>query len=137
MATYQELIDQARPIADRLQYDGQLTEDVAARWAAMDVVLRDTTGTGAPPITSGYRDLSKQRQLYERWRAGDSGVIVRPARTSWHTEGRAIDVDRSHPNFEVFVRMWEDSGGRWGGRFSSPDPVHFDVPGPDAPRAAY
>ena len=136
MASQRELVERAEIVADTLRESG-LSDPVADRYAAFDVVLEDRTGSGAPPIVSGYRDLSKQQSLYRRWRAGDPGVIVRPARTSWHTEGRAIDVDRTHPNFETFVRMWEDSGGRWGGRFSKPDPVHFDVPGPNAPRPAY
>lgn len=136
MATTRELIDQAEAIADIMMAD-DLAEDVAARWAAFHVVLLDRTGTGAPAITSGYRSPQKQRELLKRWEAGDPGVVAKPARTSWHMEGRAIDVDTSHPNFDAFRQMWEDSGGRWGGRFSDPDEVHFDVPGSTSPRPAY
>jgi len=137
MATLDQLTDQALTIAERLISDESFHEAVAARYAAADVILSDRTGKGAPPITSGYRPLWKQRELYRRWTAGDPGVIVRPARTSWHTEGRAIDVDRRHQNFDLFVAVWEALGGRWGGRFSKPDPVHFDVPGSSPPRPAY
>lgn len=136
MATARELIEAAQPIADALM-EQRLAEDVAARYAAFDVVLRDRTGDGAPAIVSGYRSPAKQRELLQRWEAGDPGIVAKPARFSWHMEGRAIDVDTSHPNFEAFRQMWEDSGGRWGGRFSNPDAVHFDVPGSVSPEPAY
>lgn len=137
MATRDELIDMAVAQAERLHYDEHLHPEIAARYAAADAVLRSRFGEGAPPITSGFRSPAKQRELLRRFEAGDPGIVVRPARTSWHMEGRAIDVSRGHPMFDTFRAVWEDSGGRWGGRFSNPDDVHFDVPGPNPPRPAY
>lgn len=70
------------------------------------------------------------------------GAIVPPAKMSNHMVGMAIDcniqrgsvwynsVGMSHPIGAIldFIIQCEAVGIRWGGRFSKPDPVHFDYP---------
>jgi hypothetical protein len=59
-------------------------------------------------------------------------VAVGGAIASRHLAGRAIDigflgVDRPPTEwFAIGGALWERMGGRWGGRFRSPDPLHFD-----------
>jgi len=57
------------------------------------------------------------------------------AERSLHLYGLAFDLqveglkrDELHPYFwQTLGEWWESLGGRWGGRFSSPDSNHFDV----------
>jgi hypothetical protein len=57
------------------------------------------------------------------------------AERSLHLLGLAFDVqvegvprDELHPYFWRWLgEWWESLGGRWGGRFSTYDPNHFDV----------
>lgn len=80
-------------------------------------------------ITSGYRDPRRQRLLQARWDAGNrAGLVARPASRSWHMQGLAVDVSTRSPNFPVFRWLMIHWGARWGGNFSSYDPVHFDTP---------
>lgn len=52
-----------------------------------------------------------------------------------HLDGMAFDVqlwpflrdEVPLPYWEVLGRFWEALGGRWGGRFSTPDVNHFDA----------
>lgn len=87
-----------------------------------------------PKITSGLRDPQKQLNMQLRWDQGNrAGLVTRPASRSWHTIGRAIDVDTSAQAFELYTAMMERQGARWGGRFRSTDPVHFDLPAGNQP----
>lgn len=141
MASLQELTDAAARIAEQLQYDQRLDPAVAERYAAADVAIREVLQGEAPRITSGYRDPADVRALLRRYEAGDPGIIYKPARQSWHLPdpdsglARAIDVDRSSPFYDAFVKVWREFGGRVGADFG--DPVHFDVPGPHPPTPAY
>jgi hypothetical protein len=82
-----------------------------------------------PDIVSGYRSPRKQRELLDRWQLGDrAGLVARPACQSWHMNGKAIDVQTRVSGFDAYRYMMEKWGVRWGGRFNSPDPVHFDWP---------
>lgn len=116
-----------------------LSPDIAYGYAGIDAYLWASTGQGAPRIISGFRSLSRQRQLAERWFSGNRvGLVAKPARRSWHTLGRALDLDRSDPNYNTFISWWKQWYGpalRVGETFG--DPGHADVPGPESPRAAY
>lgn len=112
----------------------RLDPEMAVRVAVLLYVL-SLYGINAQ-ISSGYRDLAYQAQLYNRWKWGEKG-IYKPARFSWHTNGRAVDIPLSGPDLDLAVYVWKWLGGRWGGDFSNPDPVHFDLPGPVPPLAAY
>jgi uncharacterized protein YcbK (DUF882 family) len=101
-------------------------------------------GQAAPGLTlevvSGYRSPAYQAELRDRWDRGvRTGLVVRPARTSRHTQGRAVDVQFAYLGERVAVRatprdywLFLDSllapvGVRWGGRFRPPDPNHFEL----------
>lgn len=87
-----------------------------------------------PDIISGFRSPERQAELLERWLAGDrQGIAARPACRSWHTVGRAWDVQTQVQGFQWYRYFCEYLGARWGGRFSSPDVPHFDLPGPEDP----
>jgi len=141
MASLEQLTDEAERIAERLQYDENLDPDVALRYAAADVAIREVLGGSAPEITSGFRSPADVRNLLRRYEAGDPGVVYKPARQSWHLPdpvsglARAIDVDRRSEFLDAFTRVWRSFGGRVGADFG--DPVHFDVPGPNPPKPAY
>lgn len=87
------------------------------------------SGQTAPQITSGRRSRAHQLRLRRRFDAGDRrGLVVRPALKSAHVEGIAFDI-RSGSHTQVFAAWIKEIGGRWGGDFSTPDPVHFDLRG--------
>lgn len=85
-------------------------------------------------IHSGFRDIDRQRELYQEWEAGQ--IANKPAQRSWHTEGRALDV--SFGQYQaIFGQIAGMLGIRWGGNFNRADPNHFDVPGPNPPQNAW
>ena len=47
---------------------------------------------------------------------------------SYHAYGLACDFNNG-PFSEQFIRIWEEIGWCWGGRFSRPDPMHFSYKG--------
>lgn len=56
------------------------------------------------------------------------------APNSWHLDGLAFDlwipgrrVSDDPDLWSEIGQVWESLGGRWGGRFTRPDPNHFDV----------
>lgn len=84
-------------------------------------------GIRSPRIVSGLRSAAAQAALQARWDRGDrSGLIVRPASNSSHTRGEAFDLERG-PHLAQFGEWAPYVGLRWGGKFSTPDPVHFDL----------
>ena len=95
--------------------------------AFASALLYARTGRGAPPITSGFRSQAKQDELRRRWAAGEPG-IYKPARVSKHSSRRAIDVSTRDPNFSLYKDFMKMLGVKWGGDFSRPDPVHFELP---------
>lgn len=108
--------------------------ETARAYAYAAVATWWTTGKWISP-TSGYRDPSKQRELYQRWLNGESG-ISRPARQSWHMAGRAFDVSRFNPEFNTFrAFIAQVPGIRDGSTFE--DPGHFDLPMATLPPAAF
>ena len=82
-------------------------------------------------LESAYRSPEYQKQLQQRWDRGDrAGLKVRPATNSLHSEGRAFDVgavgpDPSSETWRRIGSVGESLGLSWGGRFQTPDPVHF------------
>jgi hypothetical protein len=87
-------------------------------------------GVRSPDITSGRRSAAYQAELRARWDRGDRrGLVARPALTSAHTEGRAFDLAASSRDLQILGSLAPYAGLRWGGTFSEPDPVHFDLRG--------
>jgi len=86
------------------------------------------TWNDRPDIISGYRSPAEQRQLLQRWNAGDHvGINAKPACQSWHTLGRALDVENNRREWlEVYGMLMEYLGARWGKSFG--DVNHFDLP---------
>jgi peptidoglycan L-alanyl-D-glutamate endopeptidase CwlK len=82
-------------------------------------------------ITSGYRDMAKQEQLYSQ------NPSNAPAGRSYHNYGFAIDVNSNTPHLRKasskqkwidsgLVALGKELGMKWGGDFHSyHDPVHF------------
>lgn len=78
---------------------------------------------------SGRRSHEEQRLLRDQGRPA--------AQRSWHTEGRAGDVivdDRMKPMFDDMARWL---GIRVGSDFTTPDPNHYDLPGPTQPQPSW
>ena len=90
-----------------------------------DAVLE--MGIGPITVTSGYRSPAYQRQLQARWDAGNrSGLVVRPADSSAHSRGEAVDISLPDPADLAKLGPWARRNGYlWGGDFRTPDPVHF------------
>lgn len=83
---------------------------------------------GLPAIaTSGRRTLQRQQELIA---AG-----LTKATKSRHLQGTALDVGflgyraaQVPPEWWALAGdIWEEMGGRWGGRFQTPDVLHFDA----------
>lgn len=78
-----------------------------------------------PLVTSARRTRSQQRRLYHRYLAGLNPFPVAPPGTSKHEYGLAFDLlVTPYDALEELGRIWEQAGGRWGGRG---DPVHFEI----------
>lgn len=81
-------------------------------------------------VTSSRRSRSKQAQLYERYRSGQSPIPAAPPGGSLHQYGLAFDLARigknplNDPLLNWLGQLWEYIGGRYGGQR---DPVHFQV----------
>lgn len=81
-----------------------------------------------PVVVSGYRSPEYQRSLQERWDRGErEGLSVRPATHSRHSDGLAFDLGNDEWVLYYFGPYAERRGGRWGGRFLTPDVGHFEV----------
>jgi len=87
-----------------------------------------------PRVTSTLRSHAQQRQLYQRYLAGQQEYPVARPGTSAHEFGWAFDMVvtpmESLPDVGAY---WEALGGVWGGNprkaGSRYDPVHFEYPG--------
>ena len=81
-------------------------------------------------VTSGFRDMKKQAELYERWVSGLSEIPAAPPGRSLHNYGLAFDlarlgVDPFEDQLLVWLAsLWSRVGGIPGG---VTDPVHFGV----------
>lgn len=77
-------------------------------------------------LTSGYRSIEKQAQLYQRYLRGEHSYPVARPGTSKHNYGRAFDLHGGNDEVLNWLgRVWESWGGVWGGRFR--DPIHFEA----------
>ncbi len=80
-------------------------------------------------ITSGKRSTERQAALYAN-RASNPYPVARPG-TSKHELGLAVDLvptgARSSRISAAIGEAGEAQGLRWGGRFSKPDAVHFEL----------
>lgn len=103
-------------------------------WAQKLVDLANRAGV-QPRVTSTFRTLAKQQQLYAIWKAGGSPYPVATPGTSSHEFGYAFDmvVDNATDQTDL-GKVWEGWGGVWGGRYG--DPVHYEFPGFTATQAA-
>lgn len=131
MATLEEVIRTAQGISDQIAAEQpNLDPEVRVRYALIDAIFQLALGRGAPGIISGYRSLRDQRRLRREGRPA--------ARRSWHTLGRAIDLEPLEPqDLDHFADLWELTGGRAGRTFTQPDINHFDLPGPVEPPPAW
>ncbi len=85
-------------------------------------------------ITSGYRSQKEQDKLYSQGRTDKSKPIVTYAKVSEHTSAKAFDIafEGSDPypkgfDWEILGKIGESVGLKWGGRFSKPDCLHFQI----------
>jgi len=76
-------------------------------------------------VTSVRRSRSEQAYLYRRFLAGESQYPVAPPGQSLHEYGRAFDVKAPSELLNHLGHIWEQMGGRWGGRGG--DPIHFEA----------
>lgn len=79
-------------------------------------------------LSSAVRSSKTQAALYADWVAGRRKLPAAPPGSSKHERGLAIDIGGLTASQQRQLgALWEGWGGRWGGRFSNPDPVHFEV----------
>lgn len=110
-----------------------------------DQIVRHQAPGLSLTVVSGYRSPAHQQRLLARWMSGDRrGLVARPAARSAHTEGRAVDLGwvwhgsnvpaASVPReyWQFLADLFEPVGVVWGGRFRSPDVVHFELRSQDA-----
>ena len=82
-----------------------------------------------PTVTSTRRSLKEQTALYDAYIHGRSKYPAAYPGTSLHEWGLAFDVE-AIPHTALFVLgpLWEKLGfGKWGGRFSHHDEIHFEA----------
>lgn len=80
-------------------------------------------------VTSARRSAAQQASLTPA-----SGLYKASPNTSRHVQGRAFDLGFSgyrwqevpYEYWRWLGAVWKSAGGRWGGDFSKPDPIHFD-----------
>lgn len=126
--------------------EAELVAGLDARYQPM--VLRHRAAAldaGLPyTIISGLRSRSQQAALAT---STARSTPAAPAGLSKHEVGFAHDVDLTTDagrpiytpaQLERLGVLWEQLGGRWGGRFKpTPDLNHFEAPEPRATLAAY
>lgn len=94
-------------------------------WAQWIYEVAEVNGL-RPRVTSGFRSVARQQELYDAYRAGRSKFPAARPGYSLHNYGLAIDFVSQDPQNRRLGRLWESVGGRWGGSFRSNDWVHFD-----------
>jgi hypothetical protein len=80
---------------------------------------------GSIQVVSGYRSYASQAALYAN-RANNPNPVAVPG-TSKHEQGLAVDLRISGVSASTVGALGESMGLRWGGRFSKPDPGHFEL----------
>jgi hypothetical protein len=78
-------------------------------------------------VVSGLRSTAQQAALYAN-RASNRNPVAAPG-TSLHEKGLAVDLSWSGGTSAQVGAVGEVLGLRWGGRFSRPDPGHFELTG--------
>jgi peptidoglycan L-alanyl-D-glutamate endopeptidase CwlK len=102
--------------------------ELAARVRAMASAL---TARGITiRVVSGLRSTAQQAALYAN-RASNRNPVAAPG-TSLHEKGLAVDLSWSGGTSAQVGAVGEALGLRWGGRFSRPDPGHFELTGAGA-----
>ena len=91
-------------------------------WAA--ALYRVAAPYGAV-VTSTRRTPQQQARLYYNYVAGASRYPAAPPGRSMHQQGRAFDLAAPTWLLAELGRIWEEWGGRWGGRGG--DPIHFEA----------
>lgn len=76
-------------------------------------------------VTSTYRSTTEQARLYAN--RDSNPYPVAPPGSSYHEYGRAIDIVADPQVLAYVGQLWEQIGGTWGGRFGSPDIIHFQA----------
>ena len=101
--------------------------DLDARIApAAQYLVNYVNSAGYPVrVTSVYRSYTEQLKLWNN-RANNPYPVAPPGR-SLHQQRRAFDVAAAPEVLAWMGAVWESWGGRWGGRFGHPDPIHFEV----------
>ena len=107
-----------------------------------DALLSALDAAGVPVVvTDGFRSSSEQDALYAQGRtAPGSKVTNARGGESAHNFGDALDVApinaAGFPHWPEDAALWERIGAAgerlglvWGGRWSTPDRPHFEVPG--------
>jgi len=83
-------------------------------------------------LVNAYRAAGYPCIITSGRRSTAHNTLVGGAPLSRHLTGRAIDLGflgyapAPLTWLEPGGLLWESMGGRWGGRFSIPDPIHFD-----------
>lgn len=92
-----------------------------------DWLLRVANANGIPAtVTSAYRSVTTQRQLYAAYLAGRSKLPAAPPGRSKHQYGLAVDIVFSPYTAQMqaaFGALWQRIGGTW----HASDPVHFEA----------
>lgn len=86
----------------------------------------------SPVITSGFRDPAYQKQLHDRWEAGDKSIVVEPAVNSKHSyvklgKPSALAIDISTNNHFKASQIAKALNIKAGYDFKTSDPVHFYI----------
>src|SRR4051812_48383492 len=98
---------------------------LAARVRAMAAALQAARGFTIR-VVSGARSTAQQAALYAN-RASNPYPVAKPG-TSKHERGEAVDVAIvGKGTWSQVGAAGEAAGLRWGGRFSKPDLVHFEL----------
>ncbi len=101
----------------------QVAPELAARVRAMAATLSARGITIR--VISGFRSYASQSALYAA-RARNPNPVAAPG-TSKHESGNAVDLSVVGGTWAQVGAAGEALGLRWGGRFSKPDPGHFEL----------
>lgn len=97
--------------------------------------LRPDVRDAAIALINAYRAAGIPAIITSGKRSVLLNSSVGGALRSLHLQGRAFDVgfldtasvtDTALYRLSLGGRLWASWGGRWGGNFGSPDPIHFD-----------
>ncbi len=101
-----------------------LADIVPAVRPRFEQLIQTATDLGMQPhIRSAGRKCTDQDAQHSSGSSYASGC------RSWHTMGRAIDLDlqpNTYATYEQLGLLWEQMGGFWGGRWTSLFPPHGD-----------